>query len=130
MKTLTILLALTFSVMFSSTSFADWKRVSEGASGTTYYVDFESIRKHGGYVYFWSMSDSLNPDKDGDLSYKLYRQGDCNSFRYKILSHIYFKQQMGRGSPSIFNPTNPEWKYPSPDSVIGVVLKMVCAYAK
>ena len=52
MKTLTILLALTFYVMFSSTSFADWKRVTETVDGETFYVDFEGIRKHGGYVYY------------------------------------------------------------------------------
>ena len=39
MKTLTILLALTFTVMFSSPSFADWKKVSESVDGDTFYVD-------------------------------------------------------------------------------------------
>ena len=32
-ETLTILLALTFSMMFSSPSFADWKKVSENVEG-------------------------------------------------------------------------------------------------
>ena len=57
MKTLTILLAIIFTVMFSSPSFADWKKVSENVDGDTYYVDFERIRKHGGYVYFWDLQD-------------------------------------------------------------------------
>jgi len=48
--------------VFSSTSFAEWTKVSENVS-TTFYVDFERIRKHGGYVYFLWLSDYLKPDK-------------------------------------------------------------------
>ena len=44
MKTLTTFLALTIFVMFSSPSYADWRRVSESVSGNTYYVDIERIR--------------------------------------------------------------------------------------
>jgi len=44
MKTLTILIAFTFTVMTSSTSFAEWKKTSEGVDGTVFYVDFERIR--------------------------------------------------------------------------------------
>jgi hypothetical protein len=46
-----ILIALTFTVMFSSTSFSGWTKVTESVDGNTFYVDFERIRKHGGYVY-------------------------------------------------------------------------------
>ena len=63
MKSLTRILALTFSVMFSSTSFAGWTKVAENVSGDTFYVDFERIRKHGGYVYYWRLSDLLKPNK-------------------------------------------------------------------
>ena len=38
---------------------------------TTFYVDFERIRKHDGYVYFWRIRDDLKPDKWGDLSARL-----------------------------------------------------------
>jgi hypothetical protein len=52
MKKLTLLTVLIFSLMFSSTSFADWTKVSSSGGGAnTFYVDFERIRKHGGYVY-------------------------------------------------------------------------------
>jgi len=70
MRKLTILLALVFSVMFSSTSFAEWKKVGENVDGDTFYVDFDRIRKHGGYVYFWSLGDLLKPFESGTLSVK------------------------------------------------------------
>ena len=131
MKILTLILALTFTVMFPSPSFAEWKRVSENVDGTTFYVDFERIRKHGGYVYFWILSDYLKPDKYGDLSAKVYYQGDCELFRFKNLSYSFHKEPMGGGTSSTSsNKPEKEWRYPPPNSANEVVLKSVCAYAK
>ena len=130
MRNLTILLALIFTVMFSSPSFADWKWVGESVTGDTYYVDFERIRKHGGYVYWWDLSDYLKPDKNGDLSGKSYNQGDCKLFRYKFLSITQSKEPMGGGTGKIFTYNDNNWKYPSPNSSSEEILKSVCAYAK
>jgi hypothetical protein len=130
MKTLSLILALIFSVMFSSTSFAGWKKVTEDAHAT-YYVDFEGIRKVDGFVYFWYLRDLLKPDKWGSLSGKSYDQGDCKLFRFKNLSGSFHKEPMGGGTPSSSGTfKNPQWVYPPPKSVIGTILKSVCAYAK
>ena len=91
MKTLLTISTLVFTVMFSSTSFADWTKVDENNIGTSFYVDFERIRKHDGYVYWWELSDYLKPTKYGMLSGKKYLQGDCKLFRYKYLSGSYHK---------------------------------------
>jgi len=128
MKKLTLILTLLFStVMFSSPSYAKWTKVGSNVNGNTFYVDFERIRKHDGYVYWWDLNDLLKPDKDGDLSYSLYTQGDCKLFRYKTLSEVYYKQSMGRGTGKPHNPKNPQWKYPSPDSSVEYILKSVCS---
>ena len=131
MKILTILLTLTFTVMFSSPSFADWKKVSESVDGDTFYVDFERIRKHGGYVYWWDLIDHLKPTDYGSLSGKIYKQGDCKLFRLKYLSDSYYKEPMGGGTPSTSsNKPDKEWRYPPPESAIETILKSVCKYAK
>jgi hypothetical protein len=71
MKTLLLIFTLLFStVMFSSTSFAGWTKVSQNVRGDTFYVDFERIRKHDGFVYFWSLNDYLKPNKFENLSEK------------------------------------------------------------
>ena len=90
-------------------------------------MDFERVRKHDGYVYWWDMSNLLKPDKDGDLSYRGYRQGDCRLFRTKVLSEIYYKQPMGRGTGKTNTLKNPEWDYPPPDSPMETILKKVCS---
>jgi hypothetical protein len=117
--------------MFSSTSFADWKKVSESVSGHTHYVDFERIRKHGVYVYWWVLADYLKPTKYGDFSTKTYRQGDCKLFRSKILSDSFHTGPMGGGTVSgSSNKPAKNWYYPPPNSSSEIILKSVCAYAK
>ena len=115
--------------MFSSTSFADWTELDKNDIGDTNYVDYERIRKVDGFVYFWTLSDLLKPDKDGDLSYKHYRQGDCKLFRFKVLSASYHKEPMGVGTGE--TPPVPkehkDWKYPPPNSSMEIILKSVCS---
>ena len=130
MKKLTLTTLVFSLLMFSSTSFADWTKVSENADGYTFYVDFERIRKHGGYVYFWSLDDYLKPNKSGYLSDKVYQQGDCKLFRFKYLSFSFHKEPMGEGTGEIENKPDKEWNYPSPNSSIEEILKKVCRYAK
>ena len=132
MRKLTLILTtLIFSLMFSpSTSFAEWKKVGENVGGTTFYVDFESIKKHDGYVYYWYLSDYLKPTKFGHLSAKTYNQGDCKLFRFKRLSYSFHKEPMGGGTGEIDNTPDKDWRYPTPDSAGEYVLKTVCQYAR
>ncbi|MDP7557459.1 MAG: hypothetical protein QF687_06205, partial [Nitrospinaceae bacterium] len=65
MKKLLLIFTLLFStLLFSTPSYSEWTKVGENMSGDTYYVDFERIRKHGGYVYYWSLGDYLKPTKN------------------------------------------------------------------
>ena len=126
MKTLIIFLALTFSVMFSSSSYAGWTKVTENDIGDTFYVDYERIRKHDGYVYWWVLLDKLKPSSTGMLSSKIYNQGDCKLFRFKHLSYVFHKEPMGGGTGETVNEPDKEWRYPSPNSINEVILKQVC----
>ena len=76
MKTLLTISTLVFTVMFSSPSYSEWTKVSVDDAGNTIYVDFERIRIHGGYAYWWVLQDYLKPNKYGILSDKSYRQVD------------------------------------------------------
>ena len=127
MKTLLTIFTLVFTLMFSSTSFADWTKVSESVNGTSLYVDFERIRKHDGYVYWWVLGDYLKPSEYGTLSVKAYNQGDCKLFRYKELSVSFHKEPMGWGSGDVRELVNKGWRYPPPDSAYETILKTVCS---
>jgi hypothetical protein len=128
MKKLLLIFTLLFStVIFSSPSHAKWTKVGEGVSGMTYYVDFESMKKHGGYITYWVLRDYLKPDKFENLSGTTYYQGDCKLFRYKSLSGSFHKEPMGGGNSVNYSPKNPEWKYPPSNSVIEQILKSCCS---
>jgi len=127
MKTLTLIFTLVFTVMFSSPSFAGWTKVTEGVDGRIYYVDFERIRKHGGYVFWWELGDYLKPNNNGVLSGKVYLQGDCKLFRYKYLSFSFHNEPMGEGTGDISHSKNPNWEYPPPNSTNEYILKQVCS---
>ena len=126
-KTLLTIFTLVFTVMFSSTSFAGWTKVGESLDGNTFYVDYERIRKHGGYTYWWTLLDFLKPSQ-GWLSLQNYHQGDCNLIRWKLLSSIHYEQPMGGGTGDVSKPIreNANWQYFAPNSVSEGVLKSVC----
>ncbi len=125
MKTLLTIFTLVFTVMFSSTSFGGWTKVTEDVDGKTYYVDFEGIRKHGGYVYFWELVDQ--PQSKHFLSIKVYKQGDCRLFGHKVLMWSFHHEPMGEGQGKVDKTPEKEWYYPPPDTVLEIILKSVCS---
>jgi len=129
MKPLLTIFTLVFTVMFSSTSYAEWTKVSEDTMGNTFYVDFERIRKHGGYVYWWDLTDFLKPTRHGDLSGTIYKQGDCKLFQEKWLSLSFYKQPMGGGTGDTVPvpKKHKDWISPPRNSSAAKVLKAVCS---
>ncbi len=128
MKKLLTISTLIITVMFSSTSFAEWTPVNRSVKGDASHVDFESIRKHDGYVYFWILTDHLKPSKLGHLSMTTYYQGDCKLFRHKILSVSGYKEPMGKGTGDTSTYSDEDWDYSHPNSVIEDILKSVCSH--
>jgi hypothetical protein len=127
MKKLLLISTLLFStLMFSTPSYGEWTKVSENVEGNSFYVDFERIRKHSGYVYFWKLTNYLKPTEYGDLSSKVYGEADCKKFGYKSLSFSFYKEPMGGGTGEVQEPVEKGWHYPPPNSSIEVVLKRVC----
>ena len=128
MKKLLLIFALSFSTAMSSSPVrAEWTQVSENSVGNTFYVDFERIRKHDGYVYWWELNDNLTPTVVGDMSAVAYRQGDCELFRYKALSYLFYKLPMGKGNGDSVNPKVQDWQYPPPNSPIETILMKICS---
>ena len=114
--------------LLSTPTFAEWTLISE-SKAISYYIDFEKIKKADGYVYWWLLIDYRKPTPvHRDLSTKTYNQGDCKLFRLKRLRYSFYKEPMGRGDSDIQESEgeNRKWKYPSPKTVDGIVLKKAC----
>ena len=127
MKSLPTIFTLVFSVMFSSTSFAEWTEVGVTSNGYTHYLDLERIRKHKGFIYWWDMIDQPKPDEKGTWSRKAYMEGDCKLFRYRYLSISIHKEPMVGGTGVTHNYDDEPWEYPPPNSAGEVKLKSVCS---
>ena len=68
--------------MFSSPSYAKWTKAGENEDGNPYYVVFERMKKHKGYVYYWSLQHLVKSSEP--LFIQSYVQGDCNLGRKKV----------------------------------------------
>ena len=119
-----------FSFLFSiiilpSSSHAQWTKVGDDSEGSNYYVDFDRVRYHGGYVYWWDLSDYLKPVRNV-MSAKAYNQGDCKTFRYKTLS-ISVSAEPISGSGLYYGvKVSPEWIYPPPNGINEIILNLLC----
>jgi hypothetical protein len=43
--------------MIPFTSFVEWRWVDKNVNGDTFNVNFEKIKKHGGYIYYCELQD-------------------------------------------------------------------------
>jgi len=123
-----IILSLTVflsSILFTSTSLGEWKYVESNVSGDRYFVDYDQIRQKSGKVYYWTLADYKEPLPGPYFSSKSYTIADCEIFRSKILSWVFYKGQMGQGNSETDNRLN-DWRYPAPDTLEEVILKSVC----
>jgi hypothetical protein len=133
MKKLLLIFTLLFStLMFSTPSYGEWTRTGRSdMNGGNFYVDFERIRKHDGYVYFWQLRNFVNPDEYGFLSAKSYYQGDCKVFRTKMLSASLHKKPMGKGDFTTLLDggygEEQNWQYSHPGSNMDIMLQKVCS---
>ena len=76
--------------------------------------------------------DYIEPQKNGNLSTKYYSMYDCVEMKYKVLSIIEYKTNMGKGrnfryTKNITNESNDEnWIYPSIDSADYIKINSIC----
>ena len=125
--TVTVKKSSSSNTSVGKSSGANWTKVGKNAKGSI-YVDFERIRKVDGYVFYWQLGDFLEP-AEGFLSITMYRQLDCNLFRFKTLSWSFHKKSMGGGSRKTLSvpKEHKDWNYPPPKSGNEIILNAVCS---
>jgi len=132
-----LILTLILVTLSAPICFGEWSKVMVVVDDSfTHYVDFDSIivptslgmaREDDGDVHYWYLLDYVERGETGEISAKVYNQGDCGVFRKKILTTSYFSQPMGEGTMVVGSAEPDEgWTYPTPDSVGEFILKRVC----
>ena len=122
-KLLTICLLL-----FTSQVFAAWHKVDENNEGTEFYLDFDKMRKHSGYIYIWSVDNYLKPGKYGIISEKIYNEIDCKKLRVRFLSGTFHTKPMGEEPATIHEMRNlNQWISYNPGTSGETLLKAACS---
>ena len=127
MKKITLLI-LIFLTFWCSKAFSEMKLVAKSVKGSSFYVDFNSIKKKDGLVYFWSLTDYYKTAPSGTNSIKAFMLLECDLLRFKILSDHAFTGKMGKGKVTINNKPDKEWNYNPPGSAGYLVDQKVCNY--
>ena len=107
--------------------FAEWEAVATAADNSLInYIDRTTIRKSNGFVYYWVLTDFLEPE-DGYFSAKNYFKGICSTKMITLQSSQYFSLTMARGEPAkVNNYEGDAWSNINPNSIGGVTLNAVC----
>ena len=121
------LLVLLFSLLISFNSYGEWTKIVDNVEGDDFYIDMGTIKPHGGYIYYWTLTNYIEPSPSGFMSVKKYAKVDCGVNRFTHLTYIWYKQSMGNGNGITDDGADP-WKYPDPESVAGYKLNFICDY--
>ena len=127
MSKLIIYLTL-LTILWPVPSFAIWMKLFKDGL-VTYYVDFETLKKKDGDIYFWELQDFVKPNEWGTWSAKVYNHGDCVLGRVRVVVFFYHNKPMGKGDVYIDDSPN-DWRYPPPGSSAETILKAVCENAE
>ena len=95
MKIFFIVSIIIFNVIYSSTSFAEWKEVAAN-SERTMFIETTSIKKSNGIIYYWMLRNYTKPNKFADLSSKFLYETDCKvPLKSKVLAAMFYNGPMG-----------------------------------
>ena len=84
MKKVSIAILL-FPLILSSHVNAEWTYLTEHKNGQTYYIDYHKTKKTDNEIYFWVLTNNLEPTKEGTLSSITYRKSDCSVPRKQMI---------------------------------------------
>lgn len=125
----TQLLAWSFAILalYTPHLFAEWEAVAAAADNSLInYIDRTTIRKNNGFVYYWVLTDFLEPE-DGYFSTKNYFKGICSTKMITLQSTQYFSLEMARGEPAkVNNYEGDAWSNIDPNTIGDFTLNAVC----
>ncbi len=127
MKKLNLYFILLFSTLiFSSTSYAEWKFISQTKDLAKYYIDTDRITIKNELIYYWELTDYIDEGGYGYLSDVTRVVVDCELNRYKNLQITNYKGAMGTGNITGSGQISKTWVYPLPNSIKETTTTFVC----
>ena len=105
----------------------EWTAVSANHHAK-FFVNEKSIKREGGYIYFWDMGNLLGPIGEGIVSISSFNKVNCENFLVKTLNTSFHKAPMANDNPEVLTATRPTWKQPPSGSASAKIAKFVCDF--
>ncbi|MBT5301090.1 MAG: hypothetical protein HOL33_02830 [Tateyamaria sp.] len=122
-----VLFFFTFSCC--SPARAEWTELGYNNLGTIFYLDFSEIKLRGNYVYYWLLSDFIDPSPHGDFSAKILYELDCGTpIKQRASQATYYTASMAEGVSSALDNSGKDWEYTIAGSVGDTITKIVCSH--
>jgi hypothetical protein len=116
-------------LLSSGPVYAEWKIVEKQYQPTdfeTLYFDPETIHREGTRATLWQLTDLKWNSTTRFLSFKTYKEFDCEQSRVRVLQVIEFSRQMGTGRSASGYIENGNWQPVGERSVNHMLWKAAC----
>jgi hypothetical protein len=107
-------------------AWAGWSPVS-GSEKTYDYIDLDSVRVDGTMRRVMTLSDRTEPDRDGDMSYRIFLEYDCARQKYRSLHSMFFSGAMASGRNTGKTDRASVWRPVIEGTISAAVMNTVCS---
>jgi hypothetical protein len=102
-------------------------KATEGADGTTFYIDRDSIKKEGKLLRVWELQDLKEKGPLDEKSRRVLVEYDCKDERRRVMSFSFHADQMGAGLTLKSDQTPGKWNLMVPNTTGSVVFQVASA---
>ena len=104
-----------------------WMKATEGADGTVFYIDRDSIKKEGSLIRVWELQDLKAKGPLEEKSRRVLVEYDSKNERRRVLSFSFHGESMGAGVTLKSDQTPGKWTMVAPNTTAAVVFQVASA---
>ena len=104
-----------------------WMKATEGADGTVFYIDRDSIKKEGNLIRVWELQDLKAKGPLEEKSRRVLVEYDSKNERRRVLSFSFHGESMGAGVTLKSDQTPGKWTMVAPNTTAAVVFQVASA---
>ena len=102
-------------------------KATEGADGTVFYIDRDSIKKEGNLIRVWELQDLKAKGPLEEKSRRVLVEYDSKNERRRVLSFSFHGESMGAGVTLKSDQTPGKWTMVAPNTTAAVVFQVASA---
>lgn len=102
-------------------------KATEGADGTVFYIDRDSIKKEGALIRVWELQDLKAKGPLEEKSRRVLVEYDSKNERRRVLSFSFHGESMGAGVTLKSDQTPGKWTMVVPNTTAAVVFQVASA---